>query len=660
MGVQERGFIMDGVRTIFSFLDRLIYGLIKWILFGIFDLANLTTNSDVFSGIYSRIYVILGIFMAFKLSFAFFQYIIDPESMTGKGDKTLTKLFSRVFIMLAALIFLPTILFGSNGGEGLLSKAQRAFLPSLPKVIFGVNDIGGLSSNSSTQFTDSIEQSAEEISIATLSGFYYPPEELDDVCGAGTYEKTPKIETMQDFINTIHADCSKGVSVNVLGANIIGTKFYKYSYMWFVSTVVGLLIALLLLGITIDIAKRIFKLMILEVIAPVPIMSLIDPKASKDGAFGKWVKSLTTTFLDIFLKLGLIYLIIVLIHMIVNSGKNGGLFANFPQDAGFRGTYLTILLIIGLIFFAKEAPKFIKDSLGFKGEGGGLFDDVKSVGKAAGLVVGGAGVVGSAIASGRASYMADEENGRDHHIGNVFKNIGAGLVGGISGAGTAVKAATGKDGGIGAVLKAQAQRNASALERGTSGSTWLGRRGSEVSSVFTGDTAAARLGREISSMESEQALIKSIKDRAASEMVKSDKTKGTFGSITGTYNYKKVKAAYDAASASGATSFQIKDEDTGAVKVISTEEAGFNIGALLKSNEEDYIKYAGVDGDGGRLKVDVKLQQLQDEAERQKVKANVRDRGSLGDRSDDIDVAKYQKKREQSRAQANDRYSAKK
>ena len=66
--------------------------------------------------------------MAFKLSFSFFQYIMDPESMVGKGDKTLSKLFTRVFIMLAALIFLPMILFGQNGQEGFLARAQRAFL----------------------------------------------------------------------------------------------------------------------------------------------------------------------------------------------------------------------------------------------------------------------------------------------------------------------------------------------------------------------------------------------------------------------------------------------------------------------------------------------------------------------------------------------------
>ena len=226
MGLQGQSWYMDLIRQIFAFLDKLVYGLIKWILFGIFDLSHLTTNSEIFSGIYSRIYVILGIFMAFKLAFSFFQYIIDPESMTGKGEKTISKLFMRVFIMLAALIFLPTILFGSNGQEGFLSRAQRAFLPTLPKFLFGVNDIGGLATNGDN-FSASIEQSADEIATVTLSGFFAPPKELDEVCGPGTYEKTPPIKTLDDFSNNINLPCDK-VGTGFIG--LFATKYYKYSF----------------------------------------------------------------------------------------------------------------------------------------------------------------------------------------------------------------------------------------------------------------------------------------------------------------------------------------------------------------------------------------------------------------------------------------------
>ena len=602
MGIQEQGWLMDIIRRLFSVLDGLVYKLIKWILFGIFDLSNISTNSEIFSGIYSRIYVILGIFMAFKLSFSFFQYIMDPESMVGKGDKTLSKLFTRVFIMLAALIFLPMILFGQNGQEGFLARAQRAFLPTLPKVIFGVDNLGGLSTSSGvgtgSNFTDSIEQSSNEISATILGGFFAPPDELDDYCGAGWYDKTPPIKTIEEFQSNITETCNRGISVGTAAIHT-GTRFYRYSYMWFISTIVGALVALLLLGITFDIAKRIFKLMILEVIAPIPIMSLIDPKGSKDGAFKKWSSSLISTFLDIFFKLGLVYLIIVFIHLIVAKGANGGLFLNFPTNSGFRGTYLTILLILGLILFAKEAPKFIKDAIGIKGEGGGLFDDVKTVGKAAGLVAGGAGVIGSAVASGRASYDSDTVNGREHTFRRRLKNVGAGLVGGIAGAGTAVRAATGKDGSLGNVLKAQAQRNANALARGASGSTWLGRRGSELSSIFAGQTPANLLERQLDDLNSRKEYFEAIKNRVTSKMPEKTYTFGEFGNgvLAGhRFNYNSVMAAVEAAQAAGRDVVDLTDSTGHTHTGISIADVARGRPGLLDNNEADFYQQVLANG----------------------------------------------------------------
>ena len=65
MTLQTAGWVMDLIRIIFASIDYLIYSLIKVVLFGIFDLSSLTTSSGILNGIYSRIYVILGIFMAF-------------------------------------------------------------------------------------------------------------------------------------------------------------------------------------------------------------------------------------------------------------------------------------------------------------------------------------------------------------------------------------------------------------------------------------------------------------------------------------------------------------------------------------------------------------------------------------------------------------------
>lgn len=678
MGIQVQSWWMNLIRGIFGFLDQIIYGLIKWILFGIFDLSKLTTNSDVFNGIYQRIYVVLGIFMAFKLTFSFFQYIIDPDSMGDKGEKGVGKLFQRVFIMLFALIALPSFLFGGNGEKGILSRAQDAFLPTLPRLIFGDGEYGD--TFSSSDISSTLETTSEEIATATLSGFFAPPEDLDHYCGNGTLSNTPKIQNLADFTNNINTSCSK-FNISLGPFDIIGSRYYKYSYLVFVSSVVGLLVAVLLLGITIDIAKRIFKLIILEVIAPVPIMSLIDPKGSKDGAFSKWIHSLIKTFLDIFLKLGLVYLIVVLIHMIVATGEDGGIFTNFPEENGFRSTYLTVLLILGLIFFAKEAPKFIKDALGIKDSGGGLFDDVKTLGKAAGLVggaaVGVAGMVGSGIASGRASYMADAVNlnkdGKDHTGLRIAKNIGAGLFGAMAGAGTAAKALSGKNAGIGAVMKAQNERNTRVLNAGAAGSTWLGRQGSTVSNAIFGSTKATDIAQAIADNESKSAIMKNITDRAASEMVKSDSTSGAFKNLfSGSkFNYKSVNAEYEAAKTAGRDSFMIVDT-RGTTHTVNMSEYEREKGSLQTSNEADYIENSGFGGDST---LEYYLEQANDlkytttDASGNKVEHTIDTtspagraglRKALKDGQSDINIENAKLKKKQSKAKANDRYSAKK
>lgn len=367
MGLQGQSWFLDIARTFCAAIDSVIFRLIREILYGIFNLANLTATSNVLGNIYSRIYVILGIFMAFKLSFSFFQYIIDPDSMGPKSDKGVSKLLFRVGTMLAALLLLPNLLFGSEGSEGLLTRAQNAFLPTLPKILLGVNNVSGAMSatgGGTATIDDTIENASETMTSSLIQGFFTPSKELDDVCGEGTYDNIPAITSIDEFVKNVNLTCdAKGTGVLGIGAK----KYYKYSYLCLISTIVAVLFVVMLLGIAIDIAKRVFKMIILEVIAPIPIMSLIDPKSSKDGPFSKWLKNLISTFLDIFLKLGLIYIILVFIQLIVNNQ----LFTNVPAfDNPIRSAFMYIFLILALIFFAREAPMFIRESLGMKGEKG--------------------------------------------------------------------------------------------------------------------------------------------------------------------------------------------------------------------------------------------------------------------------------------------------
>ena len=101
----------------------------------------------------------------------------------------------------------------------------------------------------------------------------------------------------------------------------LGTKLYLWlspilpNAPWIMTAIIDSVIPLiLLLYITVKIGIRMIKMFVLEMIAPVPVMSYIDPKSAKDGAFASWLKQLISTFFDLFIRLGVVYIFVILIN----------------------------------------------------------------------------------------------------------------------------------------------------------------------------------------------------------------------------------------------------------------------------------------------------------------------------------------------------------
>lgn len=353
--ISESGFFNDILRCIFGPIVYFCFELIEWILYGLFDIAALRINEGLIGDIYMRIYVILGIFMAFKLTISFLNYMIKPDSMADK-EKGAGKLIGRVITMLALIIMLPQFF-------PLLNRVQTEFLPILPRVILG----------SEVDTSNTVEDNAKIMSAAVLSVVYRPNVNLKES------QRPPAIADIDDFMDTL-LDSTWG--------------YYDYEFNWLLGIAVGVVMVIILVSMTIKVAIRLFKMFILELIAPIPVMNYIDPKASKDGAFASWVKQLTTTFLDIFIRLGVIYVVV----MILGYFSSGNLFSpeSFPDDP-VRVGYLNIFLIIALLMFAKDAPNFIKDAFGIKHDK----DTSGALAAATGFVSGGATGAVSGLISGR-------------------------------------------------------------------------------------------------------------------------------------------------------------------------------------------------------------------------------------------------------------------
>lgn len=392
------GWFNNLLRPFFGGIDYLVYTLLGWVIEGIFNLSSIFASKDVTEIIYTRIYTVLAIFMVFKLTFSFIKYVVSPDTMVDK-EQGVGKIIARTLTMLAILIILPTIFFKSDIFPGqnapILTMFQNGVIKTLPKVILGISDDNG-------NTTTTAKENGNVMALNMLSSLYYPNECKD----AAVCDSDNKLTSLSGF----------STSLNMTDTN----SSYVYYYMWPLTTLCGIILVFILVGIAVDVAIRVFKLMILQMIAPIPVMTYIDPKSSKDGAFNSWIKTFTTTYLDIFIKLGTVYLLLLL----VKEFFSGKLFGNVYKTLGFAsGNFVMIFLIIGLFQFAKEAPKFIKDALGIKDSGGGSFMG-KALSGMAGAAAGFAGGLATGgLSGGLSGIMTGASSGLAGKPGQAFAQV---------------------------------------------------------------------------------------------------------------------------------------------------------------------------------------------------------------------------------------------
>ena len=193
-------------------------------------------------------------------------------------------------------------------------------------------------------------------------------------------------------------------------------EVYVFNYTILGGLACSILMTIIILGFTIDVAVRAIKLAVLRLIAPVPIISYISPGSEKDGAFGNWVKTLISTYLDLFIRLAIIYFGAYLILLISRSFSGGG-FNIIQTDYGFViNTLATIFIIIGVLIFMKQAPKFLKDMLGLKGTPMGNAGISGMLGGVAAFL-GGAGLAGAGAAAISGLNMGAEAAAQGKAIG---------------------------------------------------------------------------------------------------------------------------------------------------------------------------------------------------------------------------------------------------
>ena len=422
-------FIKIMVRFFFT-IDSALFNFIATL----YDLLIAISRTSVLSQgdiaqFATRIEILLGIFMLFKMSFSLITYIVNPDDFTDKqkgfGKLVQNSVISLVLLVLVPYIFqmafslqakilndnlLAKLLLGEriNDEEGDGNKKvtiidtagnEMAFQIMLPffspnVALDGVGDCVNLYDATGTKFSDTCKEALRSAGMESTTdeqGSQYGPWLENYVAGVENRSLglTFRLDAALDT-----ADYNKGEEADDFVID------YKYP----LSTAAAVITCLLLITFCIDIGVRSVKLAFLQLIYPIPVISFMDPKSGKDGIFSKWYKMCLSTFLSLFIRLLALYFGV---YIITRVGRHG--IIDVINGSEITAGWVKLFVIIGILMFVKQSPKIL-ENLGVKIDGDGTFNlnplkkvmdekngvfGAKQI-KRAGVAAGAAGLAGAA------------------------------------------------------------------------------------------------------------------------------------------------------------------------------------------------------------------------------------------------------------------------
>ncbi len=355
----------------------------------------------------------------------------------------------------------------------------------------------------------------------------------------------------------------------------------KLDIGFIISMVVGIALVVYLLILCVDVIVRRLKLTLLQVMAPLPAISYIDPN---DKVFGQWGKMYIATYLDLFIKLIAISLALGLLQGLINNDE-------FSDNLLYRFFYIVAILI-----FAKLVPSMISKIFGLDSMGGS-FKDILGMGKAAagfgaGAVLGagaGALAMGAGIMSGK---------GWKQKLGAGFSGLGGVASGAIRGAGSGTKGNI--TGGASNVLSASKQKR----DARKMGANWWDMKKSSIAESLGFDDAYTKERYAIDEMKRNQSntsgalsSIKTFNDTVESNMRNKSGNKG-YENLQAVQDWRNAKADLEYAKQHG-TSAEIYAAE-------QIEQSRFK-DAFDAAKDEELNRIAGVqsrDINGNLVKID--------------------------------------------------------
>ena len=523
--------ILGGLRHVFYFLSVQLYKAIIY-LYNLFESMchGRLLDSEVLETISQRVGIVLGIAMLFYVVVSFIQYLINPDELinekTGAGN-----VIKKVLIVI--------VLLGMSGfGFETLYQVQIAVIDShiisrifLPYEVDTDNFGRVLASELFTSFYRVDSMFLDEDGLVDEEAIKNP----DDVLLCQSYFWTLKDRIYEIGNFELGNIClNEAATLEKIDDNDYGNmEFYIMDFNVLFMLIIGIIIIYLLISYCIMVGTRMIQITLLEIISPVAIISYLSPK--EDGMFKSWRELYTATYLDLFLRIAVINLVVYLCSTILTFDEvNAEFWNSVTANRWSDKVVIGAVMIVSLLAFAKKAPDLIQNLFPqskAKLSGSGAFGGFGLKDLAGGNVIGGAGraaVAGATAGAigligrgfGNAGATWKKNAGKpawQRALLTARSGLGGAFFGGLSGIAHGVdNGVRNKNvfGGIASAAREQRSRNWQSADAISEGATIGGRAAATVQNLFGMENAAKQDERRIESLQRFAKLKDSIDEAA--------------------------------------------------------------------------------------------------------------------------------------------------
>lgn len=403
---EDKGSFKSTIRSFFAQILKFLYRWMESAVDAIYTLAQANLGlGEWVESLSEKIFVALIIFMIFKVTLSIMTYLVNPDAFNDKS-KGFQNIIKRIIIVLMLLISINPIF-------DFLHKFQDDLLEDgvVENLVLGTgNDTYFETSDGDRVYLIQISPYCEEwapehrtitfsrgesLALLSLKPFIQPVNENEgdvterkedllnlNYCGADYSGEIAYIESSEEaFRNSIIGPSSAGDYLQWEYYNgytgdwsLENNVYYlDFDYLW--ALVSGAVIFLLALTFCFDVVKRSLTLMVLQVMAPIPIISYVSPEGKSSNLLSTWFKKVGSTWVSLFIRLLALSFAISFIGAVCNS-------ETFRNNE--HGAIMQMIVIAGTLMFAKGLPKLLEEIIpGLKFDGGLELNPFKRISKEA-------------------------------------------------------------------------------------------------------------------------------------------------------------------------------------------------------------------------------------------------------------------------------------